>query len=262
MRLRNQTIVITGASSGLGKDLAFSAAKEGANVVLIARREEELKNLKTKLEEMYPVKCHYFVVDVTDENLVYDAFHQIEEQFDGIDVLINNAGYGLFQTVEQMSLQDMKQMFEVNVFGVMCCSKLALSSMKLKGKGHIINIASLAGKVATSKAAAYAGSKHAVLGFSNALRQEVEKDGIFVTNVNPGPMDTPFFDIADESGTYAKSVRKMMLDPEKVASKVISLIGQDIHDVDLPLWMGFGAKIYSLFPKISHRVMMKLGNKK
>ena len=262
MRLSNQTIVITGSSSGLGKELALAAAKEGANIVLIARRELELKELKTTIEEMYPVKCHYFVVDVTDENSVYEAFHQIEEQFDGIDVLINNAGYGLFQTVEQMSLQEMKQMFEVNVFGVMSCSKLAIPSMKLKGKGHIINVASLAGKVATSKAAAYAGSKHAVLGFSNALRQEVEKDGIFITNVNPGPMDTPFFEIADETGTYAKSVRKMMLDPEKVAMKVISLIGQNIHEIDLPSWMGIGAKFYSIFPKISHRIMMKFGNKK
>lgn len=262
MRLKNQTVVITGASSGLGKDLALAAANEGANIVLIARREAELKNLKSTLVEMYPVKCHYFVVDVTEENAVYDAFHQIEDQFDGIDVLINNAGYGLFQSVEQMTLHDMKQMFEVNVFGVMCCSKLALTSMKYKGKGHIINIASLAGKVATSKAAAYAGSKHAVLGFSNALRQEVENDGIIVTNVNPGPMDTPFFNIADESGTYAKSVRKLMLDPEKVAQKVISLIGHDIHNVDLPSWMGMGAKIYSLFPKMSHRFMMKFGNKK
>lgn len=262
MRLSNQTIVITGASSGLGKYLAFAAAKEGANVAILARREAELKELKMKIEEDYPVKCHYFVVDVTDEMAVHDAFLQIEDQFDGIDVLINNAGYGLFDTVEQMSLQDMKQMFEVNVFGVMCCSKLALSSMKLKGKGHIINIASLAGKVATSKAAAYAGSKHAVIGFSNALRQEVEKDGILVTNINPGPMDTPFFDIADESGSYAKSVRRMMLDPEKVATKVISIIGQDFHQIDLPSWMGFGAKMHSIFPKISHRLLMKFGNKK
>jgi uncharacterized protein len=75
-------------------------------------------------------------------------------------------------------------------------------------------------------------------------------------------MDTPFFDIADESGSYAKSVRKMMLDPEKVAVKVISLIGRNVHDIDLPSWMGFGAKIYSLFPKISHHFMMKFGNKK
>ncbi|PGS48611.1 SDR family oxidoreductase [Bacillus sp. AFS041924] len=262
MRLSYQTVVITGASSGLGKDLALAAAKKGANIVLMARREAELKNLKAKIQEDFPVKCHYFVVDVTDENAVYDAFQQIEEQFDGIDVLINNAGFGIFQTVEQMSLQEMKQMFDVNVFGVMTCSKLALTSMKLKGKGHIINIASLAGKIATSKAAAYAGSKHAVLGFSNALRQEVEKDGIYITNVNPGPMDTPFFDIADESGSYAKSVRKMMLDPEKVASKVISLIGNNIHEVDLPSWMGFGAKIYSLFPRASYYFMMKFGNKK
>ncbi|MBP0724351.1 SDR family oxidoreductase [Bacillus sp. RG28] len=262
MDLLGKTIVITGASSGLGSELAFQAAEKGANLALLARREEELKRLKERLVEQFPIKCHYFVVDITNEHKLREVFLQIEDQFNGIDVLINNAGYGVFETVEQTSLDEMKKMFEVNVFGLISCSKFSIPSMRLKGKGHIINIASMAGKVATSKAAAYASTKHAVLGFSNALRQELINDHIFVTNINPGPMDTPFFEIADDSGSYAKSVRKIMLDPQKVAGKVISLIGKNVFDVDLPWWMGTGSKLMALFPRISNKLLIKFGNKK
>jgi short-subunit dehydrogenase len=260
--LLGKTVVITGASSGLGSELAFEAARNGANLALLARREEELKNLKEQLIEQFPIKCHYFVVDVTNEQSLREAFLQIEDQFNGIDVLINNAGYGVFETVEQTPIDEMKRMFDVNVFGVIACCKLSIPSMKLKGKGHIINIASMAGKVSTAKAAAYSSTKHAVLGFSNALRQEIKKDNIYVTNINPGPMDTPFFNIADESGSYAKSVRKIMLDPQKVATKVVSLIGKNVFDVDLPWWMGAGSKFLTLFPRISNNLLIKFGNKK
>lgn len=262
MKLQGKIIAITGASSGIGEQLAMQTAELGATPVLLARSEEKLKQLKNDITARYAVPCYYYVLDVSEEPMIEEVFSRIYEEAGEIDVLINNAGFGIFKTFEEASLQDVKAMFNVNVFGLVACTKAVLQKMKKRNSGHIINIASMAGKIATPKSSAYAATKHAVLGFTNSLRMELARTNVHVTAVNPGPIQTSFFDIADESGTYVKSVERYMLKPEYVASQIIKVIGTKKREINLPRWMSLGPIVFTLLPRLFEGAAGKALNKK
>lgn len=260
--IKGQKIIITGASSGLGKCIAFEVAKNGATPILIARRKEKLEEIAKKIRELYQIEAYVYALDITSEEDVKNVFDQIYDSFGQVDVLINNAGFGIFKSFEEASVCEVKAMFDVNVFGLVNCTKQVIMQMKKRNTGQIINIASIAGKIATPKSSAYSASKHAVLGITNALRMEMRESNIQITAINPGPIRTEFFDIADVSGNYVKNVGNIMLHPEFVAKKVVSTIGTKKREVNLPWWMGLGPIIYTLFPKIFDRVSAKSLSKK
>jgi uncharacterized protein len=153
-------------------------------------------------------------------------------------------------------------MFEVNVVGLIACTSMVLPTMRERRFGHIINIASQAGKIATPKSSIYSATKHAVLGYSNSLRMELADHQVFVTTVNPGPIATNFFNIADEKGTYVKNVQKFMLQPEFVAGKVVDAMLTKTREINLPRWMNLGSIVYTLFPRAFERIGRKAFNKK
>jgi short-subunit dehydrogenase len=128
--------------------------------------------------------------------------------------------------------------------------------------GHIVNIASMAGKIGSAKSTGYSATKHAVLGFTNCLRQELTGTGVFLTAINPGPIDTPFFDTADPSGNYVKNIQWFMLKPEQVADKVLRAIERRIPEIDLPFVAGLGVKLFQLFPRAFNKVAGGMLNKK
>lgn len=125
-----------------------------------------------------------------------------------------------------------------------------------------MNIASQAGKIATPKSSIYSATKHAVLGYTNSLRMELSDQRIFVTAVNPGPIETNFFTIADEKGTYVKNVKKFMLKPEYVAKKVVDAMLTPTREINLPRWMNTGSVVYALFPRLFERLGKRMFNKK
>ncbi|MGF9963051.1 SDR family oxidoreductase [Bacillus rhizoplanae] len=261
-RLQDKVIVITGASSGIGEELAMQAAEQGATPVLIARTEEKLRALKQKIESTYRTPCHYYVLDVSNEEEVELVFTKVLQDIGRIDILVNNAGFGVFKTFTDASVQEVKDMFDVNVFGLVACTKAVLPYMMRRNSGHIVNIASLAGKIATPKSSAYAATKHAVLGFTNSLRMELANTNITVTAINPGPIDTNFHTIADQSGTYIKSVERYILKPNYVARQIVKAIEMKKREVNLPKWMNLGPIIFSLFPGLFERVAGKSLSKK
>jgi short-subunit dehydrogenase len=261
-RLQDKVIVITGASSGIGEELAMQAAEQGATPVLIARTEEKLRALKQKIESTYRIPCHYYVLNVSNEEEVKLVFTQVLQEIGRIDILVNNAGFGVFKTFTDASVQEVKDMFDVNVFGLVACTKAVLPYMIERNSGHIVNIASLAGKIATPKSSAYAATKHAVLGFTNSLRMELANTNITVTAINPGPIDTNFHTIADQSGTYVKSVGRYILKPNYVAQQIVKAIETKKREVNLPKWMSLGPIIFSLFPGLFERVAGKSLSKK
>lgn len=247
--LQDKIIVITGASGGLGKEIAIESAKRGARVVLLARRMEQLEFVRQMLSETYKIEAFAFQLDVTNPNKVKEVFNKIASEIGIVDVLVNNAGYGMFKEAVDTNVAEAKAMFDANVLGMMDCTVCVLPAMKQAHSGHIINIASQAGKMATPKSSLYSATKFAVLGYSNALRMELKKDHIFVTTVNPGPIATHFFDIADESGHYVKSIEKIMLKPEMVARKIVSAMLTPKREINLPGWMNFASILYYLFPR-------------
>ncbi|MFI8576753.1 SDR family NAD(P)-dependent oxidoreductase [Rossellomorea aquimaris] len=261
-RIKGKTIVITGASGGIGEQMAIKVAENGGNLALIARRVHLLEALKEKLITEYHCKVEVYPLNVTDYDEIPRTFNTILKDFGAIHALINNAGYGIFQEAHETSFQDVKGMMDVNVLGLMACTGEVLPYMRQQGSGHIINIASQAGKFASPKSSAYSASKHAVLGYTNSLRMEAKRYGVRVTAVNPGPIATDFFSIADESGTYVKNVEKFILDPAHVAQKVVEALFTNRREINLPRWMNMGSVIYQLFPSFVEKVGNNLFFKK
>lgn len=261
-KLYGKNIVITGASGGIGAEIAKLCAAGGANLVLLARSIDKLQQLQSELRQKHQVIVEIFKLDVSDTDQVQTVFQQIFQQIGQIDILVNNAGFGVFREAHKASIDEIKGMFEVNVVGLMACTNMVLPKMRERRFGHIINIASQAGKIATPKSSVYSATKHAVLGYTNALRMELADYNVMVTSVNPGPIATNFFNIADEKGTYVKNVQKFMLQPEYVAQKVVGSMLTNTREINLPRWMNMGSIIYVLFPRLFERLGKRAFNQK
>ncbi|MBT2730837.1 SDR family oxidoreductase [Bacillus sp. ISL-75] len=260
--LKGKNIVITGASGGIGAEIAKLCAASGANLVLLARSIGKLEQLQTELQQKYQVKVDVFKLDVSDTAQVQEVFQRIFDKIGEIDILVNNAGFGIFREAHLATIDEIKGMFDVNVVGLMACTSMVLPKMRERRFGHIINIASQAGKIATPKSSVYSASKHAVLGYTNSLRMELSDYNVQVTSVNPGPIATDFFNIADEKGTYVKNVQRFMLKPEYVAQKVVDSMLTKTREINLPRWMNMGSVVYVLFPRLFERLGRRAFNQK
>ncbi|MDF2962334.1 MAG: oxidoreductase [Paenibacillus sp.] len=251
--------VITGASSGIGAIMAQKLSERGAVPVLMARSVDKLSQVAASLNG----RPHaVYRLDVTQADQVTDTMKQVIERFGRIDILINNAGYGVFESFTEASLDEIENMMDVNYMGTVRCTKAVLPHMLKAGSGHIVNIASMAGKIGSAKSTGYSATKHAVLGFTNCLRQELAGSGIYLAAINPGPIDTPFFDKADPSGNYVKNIQWFMLKPEQVADQVLRAIERRIPEIDMPFVAGLGVKLFQLFPRMFDKVASKMLNKK
>ncbi|MFD1707066.1 SDR family NAD(P)-dependent oxidoreductase [Siminovitchia sediminis] len=261
-RLKDKTVVITGASGGLGEQTAYRCAASGANLVLLARNLEKLEHVASHIRRQFGVGCLPMQLDLACPEEIPDVFHSIIDQTGGIDVLVNNAGYGIFAEAKDVSPADVKGMFAVNVIGLIICTKEVIPSMKRRKSGHIINVSSQAGKLATPKSSVYSATKHAVLGYTNSLRMELARDGVFVTAINPGPMATNFFELADPSGNYVKNLGRYILSTEKVADQMVAAMLTNRREINLPGWMNAGSLLYAWFPKLVERFGKKAFFKK
>lgn len=256
--LSNQVVLITGASSGIGALTARKLAEHGAIPILTARSGEKLEQVGA----LIPGAHDRIVMDVTDETQVNAAVRSVLERYGRIDVLINNAGYGIFESFENTTVDEFAGMMDINYMGVVRCTKSVLPHMLAAGRGHVVNVASLAGKIGSAKSSAYSATKHAVLGFTNALRQEMSGRNIAITAINPGPVDTPFFDKADPSGQYVENMRFFLLRPEQVADAILKAIKKRKPEVNLPFMGAAGIKLYQMFPRLADKLAYRLINKK
>ena len=180
---------ITGTSSGFGRAIAEAALERGERVVATARNPERVVDL----EERYPDAARAVALDVTDPAQARVAVDAAREAFDRIDVVVNNAGYGLFGALEELSDDELRRQFETNVFGVLNVTRAVLPVLRRQRSGHLVQMSSLAGTASIFPGeAAYAGSKFAVEGISEALAGELGHLGIRVTIVEPGPFRTDF----------------------------------------------------------------------
>ena len=261
-QLKGKNIVITGASGGIGAEIAKLCAASGANLVLLARGIEKLQQLQTDLQQKHGIRVNVYQLDVSDTDKVSEVFRHIFAEIKCIDILVNNAGFGVFREAHEATIHEIKGMFEVNVIGLMACTGMVLPKMRERRSGHIINIASQAGKIATPKSSVYSATKHAVLGYTNALRMELADFNVLVTSVNPGPIATNFFTIADESGSYVKNVQRFMLKPEYVAEKVVGAMLTKTREINLPRWMNMGSIVAVLFPRLFDRIGKRVLNRK
>lgn len=211
-----QVALVTGASSGMGKVIARRLIRDGLIVIVAARRVEQMADLKVL--GAYPI-----ALDVSDDASRQAAAAAIAEKFGGVDVLVNNAGFGLYGSVEDVPLADAHYQFEVNVFGAAALIQLLVPYMREKGAGRIINITSMGGKIYTPLGAWYHASKHALEGLSDSLRLELKQFGIDVVVVEPGIIETDFGNVVE--GPMLKFSGKTAYGP--LAAKVAKATAQN-----------------------------------
>lgn len=261
-KIKDKIVWITGASSGIGEELAYQLAAQGAVLILSARRVDKLKMVKETCQEKFNAQVIVYPLDVSDFKAIEKAVSYLTEKLGQIDVLINNAGFGHTQLFTEYDFSKVENMFKVNVLGLMYMSQLVALNMIQYKSGHILNIASIAGKIATPKSAVYSATKFAVIGFSNTLRLEMKEHNINVTTVNPGPVETPFFDEFDPTGAYLKNVSSVVLSTEYVAKQTIKAIGTSKREVNMPKLLDTASKFYTLFPNLGDFIVRTTFNKK
>jgi 3-oxoacyl-[acyl-carrier protein] reductase len=210
--------VVTGGTKGIGLAIARALIKDEANVVISARHEDEIAAAVAELNELGGGRAAGFVCDVRDEAQVRSLFAKTVETFGGVDLLVNNAGIGIFEPVASTSGEDFRAVIETNLCGVFYCCHEAIPLMKRRGRGYIINISSLAGTNAHAEMAAYNASKFGLNGFSEALMQEVRHDNIKVSYIMPGSVNTEF------GGDEPSDAKSWQLQPDDVAEVVMNLL--------------------------------------
>ncbi|HEU4766541.1 MAG TPA: SDR family oxidoreductase [Pyrinomonadaceae bacterium] len=218
MELLGKTAVVTGGSKGIGRAIAESLVRGGANVSISARHEDEIANAVAELNSAGGGRAIGFVCDVRDHAQVKSYLANTVEQLGGVDILVNNAGIGLSATVESTSADQFRAVIETNLCGVFYCCHEAIPLMKQRGGGYIINISSLAGANAHPRMAAYNASKFGLNGFSEALMQEVRHDNIKVSYIMPGSVNTEF------GGDTPSDDQNWQLRPEDIAEVVMGLL--------------------------------------
>ena len=191
IRLAGLSVIITGGATGLGKVLAAELAGQGANVLICGRREDRLKDTMAELGESASGELAYSVCDVRSKADVQATVAKCAEVFGAVDVVINNAGLTVPDLVEDCKEEDWDTVMETNVKGTFLMSQAALPSMKAKRSGVILNIASQAAIRGYAQVASYSASKHAILGFAEALEKEVQEFGIRVHSLCPGLIQLP-----------------------------------------------------------------------
>jgi NADP-dependent 3-hydroxy acid dehydrogenase YdfG len=187
--LDGKVALVTGASSGIGEATAVALAREGAAVALGARRADRLEALKGRIESDGG-RAAAIEVDVSDEAQARAFVDRAREELGGIDILVNNAGLMLLGPVTGADTEEWRRMVDVNILGLLYCSHAAIGPMAEQGSGHIVNLSSVAGRVASLGSAVYNLTKWGVGGFSEGLRQEVLHAGIRVTIIEPGFVET------------------------------------------------------------------------
>ncbi|UCG90196.1 MAG: SDR family oxidoreductase [Candidatus Heimdallarchaeota archaeon] len=187
-----KTAIITGASRGIGKAISLKFAANNINVVLAARDKTQLERVQEEVKSIPKVKTLIVPTDVTNEEQVKNLVRKTIDQFGKIDILVNNAGVGRFKRADEFTLEDYHYMFDVNVKGVFLVSKYVVPHMVARKSGQIINIASIAGKNGFKTGTLYAASKHAVVGYTWSLREDLKEYKIKVSVVCPGSVVTGF----------------------------------------------------------------------
>jgi len=221
MNPNGKVAIVTGGTKGIGRAIAEALVREGIDVCISARKRSEIDHTVDALAGLKKGRITGIVCDVCDYSQVQALIDLTVLEFGGLDILVNNAGIGIFSTVEEMSPEDFRAVIETNLFGVYYCCHEAIPVMKARGGGYIINISSLAGANPHPRMAAYNASKFGLNGFSEALMQEVRHDGIKVSYIMPGSVNTEF------GGDNPSDEKNWQLRPEDIARVVIDLLHHD-----------------------------------
>ncbi len=229
----NKIALITGASAGIGRAIAYNLAQNNYNLILIARREQLLQEIKQDLESRYGISVLVKSIDIRDKNIVYQTAQNLEKEWQKINVLINNAGLGTsFEPVDEAQLDDWQVMIDTNFSALLYVTHSFLPYLLQSGEKHIVNIGSTAAKQVKKGSNVYSATKFALEGFTRGLRIDLLDKGVRVTQINPGIVETEFALVrAKGDKEKAKSAYSGFtpLYPEDVADAVWFALSRPAH---------------------------------
>jgi uncharacterized protein len=247
--------VVTGASSGIGEATARALAGIGATVVLAARREDRLRDVARELHaagaRALPVRC-----DVTDRDDLAELRREVERALGRCDVLVNNAGIPGGGRFADLTVEQVDRVTFTNYLSVLWCTKEFLPLLRASA-GHVVNVASLAGRYALPGASVYAASKHAVVAFSESLYHELAPLGVMVTVVNPGLVETEGFPMADIKDH--PQLGRLVMRPERIAEAIVDVVRRRRGpEISVPRWLGGFQAFRVLTPAVYRAAVRRL----
>jgi short-subunit dehydrogenase len=256
--LNEQVVVLTGASSGIGRETAVELGRRGATVVLAARTEESLRDVAREVEAAGG-RALVVPTDVAERAQVDRLARTAVERFGRIDTWINDAAVSQYATVEDSTVEEIERIIQTDLLGVVYGCKAALPIMKRQGEGTIVNVSSVLGKLSVPLQAAYCASKHGVIGFADSLRMELKREGsaVEVVTVMPGSTNTPFFDHARAKlGGKAPQPLPPVYEPAAVAHAIAHVCEHPQRDVVVGLASKLFVLASRLHPALIDRMML------
>jgi len=245
MGFKGKTALITGASSGIGAATARKLAQEGLRVVLVARREDRLQALAEEIRTDGG-QAEVIAADLTSEEARQGIYETIRRRWGPVDVLANNAGLGWYGYGAEMDWPAARRIMQVNMDALVHLTLLVLPQMRARGRGHIINIGSIAGNLPSQGIAIYSATKSFLDNFSTSLHREMRGSGVHISVVKPGPVTTEFFDVASGAGRQMPAER-FGVSPETVAHRIWGVLRRPVRMAYVPRFYWFAQWIEPYF---------------
>jgi len=254
MDFKNKVVLITGASSGIGKQTAIEFAKLGSNIILVARKKDKLEQVENQLKQFH-VTTLVCTCDISKKDQVQSMSKIVLEKFNSIDILVNNAGFAIYGSVSELSINEIESQMETNYFGTIYCIKFFLPSMLKKKSGHIVNVASVAASFGLPGIASYCASKFAMLGFSEGLKHELSGTGVGLTVVSPIMVKTEFFD--HPSFEKMPKYSPTSLSPKTVAKAIVKAANSSRLEIITPSVVRIAVWLKHTFPYLINPILGK-----
>ena len=260
-RFRDKVVIVTGASSGIGKDTAILFAKEGAKVVLVSRSREKLEALAEEIKKL-DADALIAPADVSDREAVKNMVQSVVARYGVVDILFNNAGHSFVGKVEDDSfIENTRKMMDVDFFGTVNVTKEVLPVMSKQGSGHILNMSSVVGRKAFPHFGGYSSAMHAITGFTAALRQELRGTGINVSIIHPALTQTPLLENVSPQEMPPPFRRMTPISSESVAKAALNGIYKNKERIIIPFQPKTLLLADAVSPKLGDLIVRLLPNK-
>jgi short-subunit dehydrogenase len=247
MQLKNATVIVTGASAGIGRETALEFARAGANVVLAARRADRIEAVAEQCRAL-GVEAVVVPADVARGDDTARIVREAIERFGRIDVLVNNAGFGFSGTIEETTEADMRELLDVNYMAAFNLTRAVLPYMREQRRGHIVNVSSVVGKIAFPFHGAYSASKFALSAMTEALRGELDGSGVTATAVLPGSTRTEFFDAQRTNDGHVSAPTGPQQDADVVARAIVRSVSHPTPEVNMMRMFRLAYGLHGFFP--------------
>jgi short-subunit dehydrogenase len=254
-KFEGQVVLVTGASSGIGRQVSLDFSGQGVqSIILVARSQSKLEDLEKTIRKKFDIQTIVYPCDVSKKSEVEQMGREILDRCGHVDVLVNNAGFGLYGKVQDQSIEQIESVTFTNFLGVVYCTKVFLGSMITRKSGHIVNIASVAASFGVAGLSAYCASKYAVLGFSESLSQELHGTGVGLTVVSPMGVKTNFFNNSSFDGKNPYDER-FMLKTKTVSNAVLAAANSHRLEIIVPFYMRVGVWLKHTVPFIINPII-------